>query len=121
VVLTATATAPGKSSWPLESLETTEFALPYLREAMDLRLSIAAVCKWYRRRAIHCLQTLLPEADTTYAITFKPAYSGVPTTRENWIGHPDGKRRVIREWQEVPRRVADGNFKELNRASGAWR
>jgi len=56
-----------------------------------------------------------------YAITFEPVYSGVPITRVNWIEHPDGKRRVIRDWQEVSRRVADGSFKELNRVGGAWR
>jgi uncharacterized SAM-binding protein YcdF (DUF218 family) len=101
--------------------QNVERALPYLREAMEAGLAIAAVCKWYHRRAIHCLRTLLPEAEAIYAVTFEPVYSGVPITRTNWIEHPDGKRRVIREWQEVSRRVADGSYKELNRIRGAWR
>jgi len=101
--------------------QNVELALPFLREAADLGLPITAVCKWYHRRAIHCLRTLLPEVEIIYAITFEPVYSGVPITRINWIEHPDGKRRVIREWQEVSRRVADGSFKELNRVDGAWR
>lgn len=101
--------------------QNVELALPHLREAIDTGLAIAAVCKWYHRRAIHCLRTLLPEAEAIYAITYEPIYSGTPVMRANWIGHPDGKRRVIREWQEVPRRVADGSFKELNRVRGAWR
>jgi uncharacterized SAM-binding protein YcdF (DUF218 family) len=101
--------------------QNVEFALPFLREAVSLGLPITAVCKWYHRRAIHCLRTLLPEAEAIYAITFEPVYSGVPITRENWTEHPDGKRRVIREWQEVSRRVADGSFKELKRVAGAWR
>jgi hypothetical protein len=82
---------------------------------------ITAVCKWYHRRAIHCLRTLLPEVEIIYAATYEPVYSGVPITRANWTEHPDGKRRVIREWQEVSRRVADGSFKELHRTDGAWR
>jgi uncharacterized SAM-binding protein YcdF (DUF218 family) len=101
--------------------QNVEFALPYLREAVDSGLPITVVSKWYHRRTIHCLRTLLPEVEAIYAITFEPIYSGVPITRANWIEHPDGKRRVIREWQEVSRRVADGSFKELNRVSGAWR
>jgi uncharacterized SAM-binding protein YcdF (DUF218 family) len=101
--------------------QNIEFALPYLREAVDSGLAITAVCKWYHRRAIHCMRTLLPEAEAIYTITFEPVYSGVPITRANWIEHPDGKRRVVREWQEVSRRVADGSFKGLNRIDGAWR
>jgi hypothetical protein len=87
---------------------------------VDSGLPITAVCKWYHRRAIHCLRTLLPEIEVIYAVTFEPIYSGVPITRTNWISHPDGRRRVIREWQEVRRRVSDGSYKELNRINGAW-
>jgi uncharacterized SAM-binding protein YcdF (DUF218 family) len=101
--------------------QNVELALPFLREAADSGLPITAVCKWYHRRAIHCLRTLLPEAEAMYAITYEPVYSGVPITRANWIEHPDGKRRVVREWQEVSRRVAAGSLKELNRVDGVWR
>jgi uncharacterized SAM-binding protein YcdF (DUF218 family) len=101
--------------------QNVELALPYLREATDSGLAITAVCKWYHRRAIHCLRTLLPEMEAIYAVTFEPIYSGVPITRTNWIAHPDGKRRVIREWEEVRRRVSDGSYQELNRINGAWR
>jgi len=101
--------------------QNVEFAMPHIRHAFELGLPITAVCKWYHRRAVHCLRTLLPEAGAIYAITFEPVYSGVPITRANWIKHPDGKRRVIREWQEVSRRTADGSFKELHRIEGAWR
>jgi uncharacterized SAM-binding protein YcdF (DUF218 family) len=100
--------------------QNVEFALPFLREAVSLGLPVTAVCKWYHRRAIHCLRTLLPEAEALYAITFEPVYSGLPVTRKNWAEHPDGQRRVIREWQEVSRRVADLSFKQLNRVGGAW-
>lgn len=101
--------------------ENVKFSLPYLREALSLGLSITAICKWHHRRAIQCLRTLLPEAEAIHAITFEPVYSGVPFTRTNWIDHPDGKRRVIREWQEVQRRVADGSFREANHVGDSWR
>lgn len=101
--------------------ENVEFSLLHLREALSLGLSITVICKWYHRRAIQTLRTLLPEAEAIHAITFEPVYSGVPITRTNWIEHPDGKRRVIREWQEVQRRVADGSFRETNRVGDSWR
>lgn len=101
--------------------ENVEFSLPHLHEALSLGLSITVICKWYHRRAIQCLHTLLPDAEAIHAITFEPIYSGIPITRTNWIEHPDGKRRVIREWQEVQRRVADGSFRETNRVGDSWR
>jgi uncharacterized SAM-binding protein YcdF (DUF218 family) len=101
--------------------QNVELALPFLREAAGAGFPITAVCKWYHRRAIHCLRTLLPEVGAIYAVTFEPIYSGLPITRENWTEHPDGKRRVIREWQEVLRRIADGTFKDLKRVDGEWR
>jgi uncharacterized SAM-binding protein YcdF (DUF218 family) len=101
--------------------QNVEFALPYLREALGSGLAITAVSKWYHRRTIHCLRTLLPEIEVIYAVTFDPIYSGVPVTRTNWVSHPGGTRRVIREWDEVRRRVSDGSYKELNLINGAWR
>jgi uncharacterized SAM-binding protein YcdF (DUF218 family) len=101
--------------------QNVEMALPYLREAMRSGLPITAVCKWYHRRAIHALRTLLPDVDAFYAITWEPIYAGTPVTRTNWSLTPDGKRRVIRERQEIPRRVTDGTFKEANLINGAWR
>jgi hypothetical protein len=101
--------------------QNVEFALPHLRAALDQGLPITAVCKWYHRRAIHCLRTLLPEAEVIYAVTFEPIYSGVPITRQNWMSHPDGRRRVLREWQEVQRRVSDGSYQDLTRTDTGWR
>lgn len=101
--------------------ENVEFALPYLAEAVDAGLAVAAVCKWYHRRVIHFLGGLVSGLDGVYAITYEPVYSGVPITRTNWMDHPDGKRRVLREWQEVSRRVADGSFAKMDRVHGVWR
>lgn len=101
--------------------QNVELALPYLREALLSGLSITAVVKWYHRRAIHVLRTLLPDADGFHAITWEPIYGGTQVTRTNWPLNRDGKRRVIRESQETHRQIADGTFKEVNLIAGAWR
>ncbi len=101
--------------------QNVEFSLPYLREAAALGLPITAVCKWYHRRAIHSLRTLLPEVEGFNAITWEPVYAGSPVTRDNWPLNAEGKRRVVREWQEVPRRVAQGDFSDAALIDGAWR
>ena len=82
-----------------------ERSLPFLCEALASGLPLTAVSKWYHRRAIHALHTLLPEAGFCYAISRRPVYSGALVTRDSWPKNPDGRRRVIREWQEVSRRV----------------
>ena len=79
-----------------------------------------AVTKWYHRRAVHTLRTLLPEAGSFYAISWEPVYAGALVTRDNWPKSPDGRRRVIREWQEVPRRISDGRYREAVKSGGVW-
>jgi uncharacterized SAM-binding protein YcdF (DUF218 family) len=101
--------------------QNVEFALPFLREALELDHRITIVCKWFHRRAIHCLRTLLPNVGPFHASTYEPIYSSVPITRENWPTHPDGRRRILREWQEVTRRVSDHSFAPLTKVDGAWR
>jgi uncharacterized SAM-binding protein YcdF (DUF218 family) len=100
--------------------QNVEFAMPHLREARDAGLTITVVCKWYHRRAVHVLRTVLPDSGGCYAVTFEPVYGDTAVTRSNWPNHPQGRRRVIREWQEVPRRVADGSFVAANLTSGMW-
>lgn len=101
--------------------QNVELALPYLRQALSSGLSITAVANWYHRRAIHVLRTLLPNVDGFHAITWEPIYAGTTVTRTSWPINPDGKRRVIRESQEIPRQIAAGTFKEANLVDGAWR
>jgi uncharacterized SAM-binding protein YcdF (DUF218 family) len=101
--------------------QNVELSLPFLRQALASGLRLTAVSKWYHRRAVHALRTLLPEADIFYAISWEPVYADALVTRENWAKSPDGRRRVIREWQEVPRRVSDGSYREAVKAGGAWR
>ncbi|MBB4917535.1 YdcF family protein [Streptosporangium saharense] len=100
--------------------QNVEFALPLLHEALESGLTITAICKWYHRRAVHILKTLAPEIGALHVITWDPIYAGQPVTRTDWPHIPDGRRRVIREWQEVPRRVAEGSFTDAKIIDGAW-
>ncbi|MFF5262693.1 YdcF family protein [Actinomadura viridis] len=100
--------------------ENVEFALPFLREALEADLTITAVCKWYHRRAIHVLKTVFPEVGPFHAISWVPIYEGKPITRQDWPAVQDGSRRVVREWQEVSRRVADGSFTAVELVDDAW-
>jgi uncharacterized SAM-binding protein YcdF (DUF218 family) len=104
-----------------DTWQNVERSLPFLREALAMGLRITVVSKWYHRRAVHALRTLLPQADRFHAISWEPVYAGTLVTRDNWPKIPDGKRRVIREWQEVPRRVKDGSYLEAVKLEGAWR
>lgn len=105
----------------LNTWQNVELAMPYLREARAAGLTLTAVAKWYHRRAVHVLRTLLPDVGTFHAIAWEPTYSGSVVSRTNWPTNPDGRRRVIREWQEVRRRIADGTFTPATRTSdGRW-
>jgi uncharacterized SAM-binding protein YcdF (DUF218 family) len=55
-----------------DTWQNVELALPFLREALALGLRLTAVSKWYHRRAVHALRTLLPEAGSFYAISWEP-------------------------------------------------
>jgi uncharacterized SAM-binding protein YcdF (DUF218 family) len=103
-----------------DTWQNVELSRPYLHEALDMGLTLTIVSKWYHRRAVHALRTLLPEAKNFYAIAWEPIYANVPITRDNWPTVPDGKRRVIRERQEVSRRVADGSYREAVKRDGMW-
>lgn len=101
--------------------QNVELSIPYLVEAAMAGLAITVVSKWYHRRTVHILRTCLPEIDPFYAIGWDPIYGDAPVTRTNWIDNPDGKKRVIREWQEVSRRVEDGSLARTSIIEGAWR
>ncbi|MGO9081053.1 MAG: YdcF family protein [Streptosporangiaceae bacterium] len=100
--------------------QNVEFSLPFLREALDSGLAITAISKWYHRRTVHILKTLLPGIGSFHAITWEPVYDGKLVTRTDWPAIPGGRRRVIREWEETTRRVADGSLAETSIADGAW-
>jgi len=101
--------------------QNVERSLPYLREALAAGLRLTVVSKWYHRRAVHAVRTLLPEAGYFYAISWEAVYAVTLVTRGSWPKIPDGRRRVVREWQEVSRRVADGSYRHAEKVGGAWR
>ena len=100
--------------------QNVEYSLPFLREALTAGLPITAVSKWYHLRTIYALRRYLPDAAVFYALTFDPIYDGEAVTRSNWPQHTGGKRRVVREWQEISQQVADGDLQPVIRNNG-WR
>ena len=100
--------------------QNVEFSLSFLKEALALGLPVTAICKWYHRRAIHILKTLMPDIGPLYTITWEPVYNDRLVTRNDWPLIPDGKRRVLREWEEVTRRTSDGSFSKLAKTSRGW-
>ncbi|WP_428986026.1 YdcF family protein [Streptomyces pyxinae] len=101
--------------------QNVEFSLPYVREALGSGLRITAVSKWYHRRTVHCLASVVPGLDLFYAISWEPLYSDEVVDRTSWPSIPEGRRRVVREWEEIPRRVTEGSFTVLRRINGAWK
>lgn len=104
-----------------DTWQNIDLSMPYLREALAAGLRLVVVSKWYHRRAVMALHTRLPEAGLLYAIAWEPAYAGTLVTRQNWPGIPDGRRRVIREWHEVTRRLNDGSYLPAHKHDGTWR
>lgn len=102
------------------TLQNVEFALPYIREALTSGLALTAISKWYHRRTIHALKTQIPSLGAFHALSWEPVYAGQPITRTSWPAIPDGKRRVVREREEITRRVRDGSFADAHRVNGAW-
>ncbi|MER6524057.1 YdcF family protein [Streptomyces sp. NPDC001508] len=100
--------------------QNVELSLPYLREALASGLKVTAVSKWYHRRTLHCLATLVPDIGPFYGISWEPIYAGKVINRTDWPDIPDGRRRVIREWEEVPRRVSEGSLKDVSLVEGVW-
>ena len=99
-----------------------EHALPFLEEALHSGLMLTAVCKWYHRRAIQLLRAFLPDVPSFHAVTWEPMYDGAALTRSNWWhASPAVARRVLREWQVIPERLANGSLAEVELGDGAWR
>jgi hypothetical protein len=74
-----------------------------------------------RHCAVHALKTLTSDISPFYVITWEPNYEGRLVTRTDWPLIPAGRRRVIREWEEIPRRVSAGSFNDASRVDGPWR
>ena len=99
-----------------------ERAQSFLHEALRSGLVLAAVCKWYHRRAIQLLRALMPEAPFFHAVTWEPIYDDVTVTRSDWwLKSPISAQRVLKEWRVIPERLAAGSLKEVELVDGVWR
>ncbi|WP_275004127.1 YdcF family protein [Promicromonospora iranensis] len=103
-----------------DTWQNVQNSATFLDEAVQLGLPVTAVSKWYHRRAIQILASVCSKAEPLHGLSYEPIYSGVPITRDIWPEHLDGRRRVIREWQETRRRITDGSFVSLQRVNGAF-
>lgn len=102
--------------------ENVQRALPFLHEALRSHLDLAAVCKWYHRRALQRLRLLLPEAPSFYAVTWEPAtVNGIKITRSEWFTSAVTAQPVLKEWRVIHERLADGTLREVELVNGAWR
>lgn len=103
-----------------DTWQNVQNSATFLDEAVQLGLPVTAVSKWYHCRAIQILATVHPKTTPLHGLSYEPVYSGAPITRDDWPDHPDGRRRVIREWQETRRRITDGSFVSLQRVNGTF-
>jgi hypothetical protein len=102
--------------------ENVERALPFLHEALQSDLDLAAVCKWYHRRAVQRLRLLVPDAPFFHAVTWEPAtVDGIKITRSEWFMSAVTARPVLKEWRVIPERLADGTLREVELVDDAWR
>ena len=99
--------------------ENVAFAGPWLAEASASGLPVTIVAKWYHLRAVHAMSRQLG-GKVFYGLGWDPAYDGRPVTRSSWPQHPSGRRRVLREWDEVRRKIAAGELERVERRGG-WR
>jgi len=105
----------------LTTQQNVEHALPFLHEALRSGLLLTAVCKWYHRRAIQLLRAFLPDVPLFHAVTWEPTYDRATVTRSDWWRtSPAAGRRVLREWQVIPERLAAGSLREVELIDGAW-
>jgi hypothetical protein len=100
--------------------QNVENATPFIREALAAGLKITAVSKWFHRRTVHALKTHTPDLGEFHALGWEPEYHGQPVTRTNWLTIPDGKRRILREWKEINRRLTDQDIISTDLCGGSW-
>jgi uncharacterized SAM-binding protein YcdF (DUF218 family) len=101
------------------TLENVVLALPLIAEQIgweQVRAGVA-VTKWYHcRRAVMTLKRHTPAGVRYYAVTYEP--DGVP--RQGWHLDPEARRRVLKEWQCIPRYLSQGDVAELHRQGDAF-
>jgi uncharacterized SAM-binding protein YcdF (DUF218 family) len=100
------------------TLENVMFALPLIavRIGWEYVQAIVVVTKWYHcRRAVMTLKRHMPAGVRYSTVTYEP--DGVP--RVGWHLDPEARRRVLKEWDSIPRYLAQGDIAEVHRQGDA--
>jgi hypothetical protein len=105
-----------------ESTNTSEnvvFAIPKVTERVALARikSVVVVTKWYHcRRAMMTLKRHLPSGVRYFAASCE--LEGI--RRSNWWQSEEGKRRVLKELDRIPKYLAVGDIEEVQVNNGAF-
>jgi uncharacterized SAM-binding protein YcdF (DUF218 family) len=101
------------------TLENVSLALPEIarRVGLDAIESIVAIAKWYHcRRAVMTLRRYLHAGIRYYTRTYEPA----GFSRAEWHLRPEVARRVLKEWESIPRYLERGDIAEIRRLGDAF-
>ena len=101
------------------TLENVVFALPKMAECMDLRgiKAVVVLTKWYHcRRAMMTLKCHLPQGIRYFAVSYEPA--DVP--RSNWWLGEEGRKRVLKEWHNIPKYLERKDIAEIQENNGVF-
>lgn len=105
-----------------ESRNTSEnvlYALPMIQEHLSLERveAVVVVTKWHHsRRAMMTLRRHLPQGTRYYAAVYEP--EGV--RRSDWWRREESYRRVMKEWQNIPRYLAQGHIARIKAVGDAF-
>jgi uncharacterized SAM-binding protein YcdF (DUF218 family) len=101
------------------TLENVVFALPLITECIDLEKikSIVVITKWHHcRRAMMTLKRHLPQGIHYFVASYEPA----DVTRSNWWLGEEGRKRVLKEWRNIPKYLEQGDIAEIQAYDGAF-
>jgi len=101
------------------TLENVTFALPEIEKRLDLHLiqRMIVVAKWmHARRAVMTLKRHVPDGIRYHIQTYNPW--GI--TLENWRDLPEGRGRVLKNWENMPKYLAKGDIAEIKRDGDAY-
>jgi uncharacterized SAM-binding protein YcdF (DUF218 family) len=92
------------------TLENVRLALPLIEGFLDQIQTILVIAKWqHSRRAVMTLKAHLPAGIRYCAQT----YEAPQVPRQSWWQDAEAQRRVIGNWERIPRYLALGHLKEL--------
>ncbi|MCP4538804.1 MAG: YdcF family protein [Chloroflexi bacterium] len=101
------------------TLENVVFARPKMEKCIELRniKSVLVVTKWYHcRRVMMTLKRHLPQGIRYFTASYEPA----DVTRSNWWLSEEGRKRVLKEWHNIPRYLKQDDIAEIMEYDGAF-